>query len=147
MDFDISTLIYIAFIIISFFASAASRNKKKAAEKQRRRAKPSADTLDPPPTQRPTFEELLREFTGKKSEPMPELEPVSTPVRVAETAPMARKTETKLAGKPTVTPNKFESFAEYEQKEEEASIYSELFSNLDDVKKAFVASEVFKRKY
>lgn len=146
MEFDISTIFYIAFIVVSFLASGLSKNKKRAAEKQRRNPQPSPETLGPPSGNRPTFEELLEEFTGKrttKSEP----EVAPTPRVVAEPAPVVRKQYIRDEKRSVATAKKFQPFTEYEEKEVGQSEYEEMFSNLDDVKKAFVASEIFKRKY
>lgn len=150
MDFDFGTLLYIAFGIIYFIYSGVKKNQKKA---QKPISHENPETVGPPPVKRqPTFEELLEEFTGKKPEdletvpePVYEPEPVvqevfkPEPVKKREPILEFQKEEKKSA--PLV------AFKEYEGEEVETEDYAANFSNLDDAKKAFIASEIFKTKY
>ena len=147
MDFDLTTLFYIAFALISFLASAAGKKKKKAA-KQRRTTIPSDETS--PPAGQLTFEELLKEFTGKKvvtagPEPLPDPPPpvVEHPPsrEIIREVPKEQKKLANSAKKPEF------SMPYKQHKVTESPAYAALFSNPDDVKKAFIASEIFARKY
>ncbi len=142
MDFDFGTLVYIAMGILYFIFTGVMKNKKKA---QKRLGPEDPETVGPPPSDRsPTFEELLEEFTGKRiAEPEPE-PIVEEPVKPVEVflAPKPRpvKEKSKPVAEPLVT------LEEYEEEELEED-YSGIFSDLDATKRAFIASEVFNRRF
>ena len=148
MDFDIGTLIYIVLGIIYFIFTSANRNKKKGKPKRPKPAQSDAETLGPPPIQRPTFEELLEEFTtGKRPAPDPEVINVP-PASVAEERPLGPASKPlPVFKKHKRLETEFAPFEEFEQEEVERSPYAEIFSDIDGAKKAFIASEIFKRRY
>ncbi len=146
MEFDFGTLIYIILGIIYFIFSKSKKNNKKPQPKGARPAEASAETVGPPPGQRPSFEELLEEFTtGKTREVEPEiLEPAFVEQKeqmVSESKPLP------IFEKHKRMKQDFSQFKEFEEEEVNNSEYAEMFSDLDGAKKAFVASEIFKRKY
>ncbi|HEY9117659.1 MAG TPA: hypothetical protein VIN11_07520 [Roseivirga sp.] len=157
MDFDFGTILYVILAIIYFIVQNNSKNKKK----QQRQSQTPNTSESRPQDRRPTFEELLAEFTGQKQAQL-EPEMVLEPVReVKERVP--EKTSYEIAQERIDRRNR-EADAEVAnirartnkalKKEEpivelqpEESDYAEMFSNLDAAKKAFIASEVFQRKY
>ncbi|OEK04168.1 hypothetical protein [Roseivirga misakiensis] len=154
MEFDLSTIVYLVLGVIYFIFTSANKNKKKVG---RRPSNPdntdNPETVGPPPLdRRPTFEELLEEFTGQKSQPEPE--PVRIP-QLEEIKESHKKPDYLFESKPkpeVIKVKKEErkpmvTFEEYEQEEESQSEYLQMFSDLDSAKKAFIASEIFQRKY
>jgi hypothetical protein len=151
MDFDIKTLFYIALGIIYFVVSS----KKKGAPKKTgspNNPERGGETLGPPPMRQPTFEELLQEFTGKKTEVLQpttvQAKPVSQPKpQMMEVPKIERKTilensaQNKRAEKARI------ALLEEMEEEVEQESYAEAFGSLDGARKAFVMSEIFKRKY
>lgn len=149
MDFDFSTALYLILGIIYFIFSGAKKKNQQGKNQPKRGEYSDPETLGPPPVSRkPTFEELLEEFTGQrtiKEEPKAEpiVETVAPPVKIYE-APKTtpRPAERKKEYQPMT------SFKEYELNEEaDQEDFREMFSSLDDAKRAFIASEVFSRKY
>lgn len=152
MDFDYSTILYVILGIIYFIFTGVNKNKKKTQGGARKSRESSPETLGPPPVnRRPTFEELLEEFTGQKPlepepEPIPIVEEVVAPVIVTEPVnkyPVrVHSRETRKKDTPMVA---FKGYEEVEELETES--YAEMFADLDGAKRAFIASEIFQRKY
>ncbi len=145
MDIDFSTLLPIILAILYYAFTGANKKKKRAQGPLSENDAPRPESLGPPPnSQKPTFEELLAEFTGQKTvQPEPELvvAPVHTPKPSKVNVPKVEEVK-KTEYKPLVT------FEEYEQEENVADEnYGEMLSSLDGAKRAFVASEIFNRKY
>ena len=146
MDFDFGTLIYIILGIIYFIFTSANKKKKSALPKTPRPDEPQAETLGPPPGTRPSFEELLEEFTTGKT--IEEREEELAPVFVQEKKPMVSESKPlPIFEKHKRMKQDLTQFEEFEEEEEVRSEYAQMFSGLDGAKKAFVASEIFKRKY
>jgi len=149
MDFDFSTVLYLILGIIYFIFSGAKKKNQQGKNQPKRGSHADPETVGPPPVSRkPTFEELLEEFTGQRTiREEPQIEPVVdvpvAPVQVKERpSPAPKPVERKKEYKPMT------SFKEYELNEEaDQEDFREMFSSLDDAKKAFIASEVFNRKY
>lgn len=157
MDIDVGTLVYIALAIIYFIVQSNSKNKKK----QQKRAEEVRDGEQEVqrPARRPTFEELLEEFTGQKQvQPVPVVEVEKEP-QVVQTESKPRLTSYEASQKRAAERKReaeeeaakirarvSERFDSYELEEEEKT-YSEMFRDLDSAKRAFIASEVFKRKF
>lgn len=157
MDFDFGTVLYVILAIIYFIVQNNSKNKKK----QQRESQAPNPSEARPQDRRPTFEELLAEFTGQK-QPDPEPELVLEPIReIKERIP--EKTSYQIAQERIDRRNR-EADAEVANirartnkaliKEDstvelqtEESDYAGMFSDLDSSKKAFIASEIFQRKY
>lgn len=147
MDFDFGTLIYIILGIIYFIFTSANKKKKNTLPKTPSPDQPQAETLGPPPGSRPSFEELLEEFTTGKTKEVRE-EKELAPVFVEEKKPMVSKSKPlPIFEKHKRMKQDFNQFEEFEEKEEVKSEYATMFSDLEGAKKAFVASEIFKRKY
>lgn len=149
MDFDYTTILYVILGIIYFIFTGVNKNKKKAQGRAAKNPQPGTETLGPPPvSRRPTFEELLEEFTGgeKTIIPEPEPEPAFQEVVVAEPVnkyPLRFEPKEKIK---EVAP--LMSFKAYDELVEvERENYAEMFSDLDGAKRAFIASEIFQRKY
>ncbi|OEK01399.1 hypothetical protein BFP97_07645 [Roseivirga sp. 4D4] len=148
MDFDFSTALYLILGIIYFIFTGAKKKNQQGKSQPKRGRHSDPETVGPPPVSRkPTFEELLEEFTGQRTiREEPQLEPVpevpAPPVKVYDTPKPAPKPALRKMDKPMA------SFKGYEIEEEvDQEDFREMFSSLDDAKKAFVASEVFNRKY
>jgi len=159
MDIDVGTLVYIVLGIIYFIFQANSKNKKK-----REANRPSSQQqAQRQPANKPSFEELLEEFTGQKSrqpetveteeEKYLEEEPFQTTDRpnydIAKKEAEQRKRKADEEGKRIRSKfnDHFEPFEVEAETEEENDSYASMFNDLDSVKKAFVASEIFKRKF
>jgi hypothetical protein len=158
MEFDFKTLLYLAFGILYFIFSA----KKKGAKKNElpTNSDRGGETLGPPPSRQTTFEELLQEFTGKRTET---LQPVSAPVEPKlfnqpkpSTQPQPLFMEVPKIERSTILENAAKNkraaaiqlaLEENEEDEYESESYAEAFSSMDGAKRAFVFSEIFKRKY
>ena len=112
-----------------------------------------------------TVEELLEEFTGQKQvqprpqpvvevqeekkEPKPffEVKPRQSTYEAAQKRAEERKKEAEMEAA-KIRSRFNERFEPFEIEEEaEVNSYAAMFSDLDSAKKAFVASEIFKRKY
>ncbi len=154
MEFDFTTILYILFGLIYFvFTGAAKKRKREQNQGPPDSSQPedATETLGPPPTgRRPSFEELLEEFTtGKKADIEPEPIPVVPEVEIIEPAPKPNiymeALEARKSG--TAEPATFTRFEEFEQEEEMLSPYAQLMREPDGAKKAFVLSEIFNRKY
>ena len=151
MDFDFSTLLYIVFAIIYFVFSSG---KKKQKKQQGRASTPSNDQAPRPrrEARKPTFEELLEEFTGAKAFDPPKPEPIPTPKPVetyeAPEPTMEQKSITTAYDKlkHRSMDNSFERFERFETKEENSLDLDDL-RDPDTARKAFIYSEIFNRKY
>lgn len=149
MDFDLSTLLPIILAVLYYAFTGANRKKKKEQGPLAQDSSPGPESLGPPPlSQRPTFEELLEEFTGqKKVEEVPELLPEPV-VPVPTYANVTRSSE----HRPGIKDKKqYKALINFEEYKEETDVdqedYRELFSDQDAAKRAFISSEIFNRKY
>ncbi len=144
MDIDFSTLLPIILAILYYVFTGANKNKKRGAQQPAENKSPGPESLGPPPaSQKPTFEELLAEFTGQKTvEPEPEVAvaPAQTPKPNQSNLTKIEEVE-KEEYKPLVT------LQEDEEVSVEVENYGEMLASLDGAKRAFVASEIFNRKY
>ena len=159
-EFNIGTLVYLAFALVAFIVNQINKSKKKQKQ-QRTGGFPEQSIGDTPPSNNKgkTFEELLEEFTGNAPKPQPERVP--TPV-TRETTPKPRRIpepvnnpyqdalNKRMGEKPSETYNKksgIERFDEFEDEEVVENDYAELLGDEDSARKAFVLSEIFQRKY
>lgn len=148
MDFDLSTLLPIILGVLYYVFTGAAKNKKKAQRSLSQDEPSGPETIGPPPVSRkPTFEELLEEFTGqKKTEEVPELVPAPVVSAPVVSAPVPNQTRQRITEK-----KEYKTLVAFKEYEEDSTTdqedYRELFANLDDAKRAFVASEIYNRKY
>ncbi len=149
MDFDFGTLIYIILAIIYFVVNGATKSKKKTQPKRPRPSRPATETLGPPPVNRPSFEELLEEFTtGKKATALEEHEEEKVQTTIVEKKPLVSEAKPlPVFEKHQRMEQDFSHFDVFEEEEVEVSPYAAMFQDMDATKKAFVASEILKRKY
>ena len=146
MDFDISTLLYILGALGYFLFT---RGKKKPKTRPQR---PAQDTVQPAEEEnRPSFEDLLAEFTGaKKIEQETEYKAKPKTVPVAKSAPTKRVEEAKqpsyVRAERGNIDTKLERFQEFDDVEEGESFLDDL-RNPDTARKAFIYSEIFQRRY
>lgn len=145
MDFDFTTLLYILFAGIYYFFS----NHKKKSKKSTDLPVPPVANQDievEQESKRPSFEDLLREFTGQPI--VQEPEPLVEQPKITYQEP---KKEEPAASKPTkqmARPNKeYERFEEFKIEEEPVSDWTSLLREEGGARKAFIYSEIFKRKY
>jgi len=150
MDFDFSTLLYIIFAIIYFVFSSG---KKKQKKQQRPQASPANEQTPRPrrESRKPTFEELLEEFTGAKTIEAPKPEPVVIP----EPVPVYKAPEPTVEQKSITTAydklkhrsmdSDFERFERFETEEEGLELDD--LCDANTARKAFIYSEIFNRKY
>lgn len=149
MDFDYTTILYVILGIIYFIFTGISKNKKKAQQEARKTGAPSTETVGPPPvSRRPTFEELLQEFTGQEPiapEPVIVVQEVVAPIKIAEPVKKQPVRASIKEARKEISP--LFGFQAYDIDEEEREDYAEVLSDLDGAKRAFIASEIFQRKY
>ena len=152
MEFDNTTILYIVFAIL-YFAFTNFIKKKKPTQNRPPSDRPedATESLGPPPGRRPTFEELLEEFTIGKQ---PQLEePVTTPpvrkeVEVAKPSDDFIKKQKALEAKAHSTfQPEIKRFGIFDDEPEATSKYTELLKEPDGPQKAFVLSEIFKKKF
>ncbi len=154
MEFDFTTILYILFGILYFAFTGASKNRKKRQGDGPSNTRPEdqTETLGPPPMNRkPTFEELLEEFTTGRKPDTQIPEPV--PVReVEEDKPLFdswyEEDRTKIVedSAHSVT-KKFERFEEFEVTEASGSKYGKMLRSPEGIRDAFVLQEILTRKY
>lgn len=151
MDFDISTLLYILFAVIYFIFSKGKKKPKKQSRPSSRSSQPQPAAPASEPQRRPTFEELLEEFTGLKTvEEKAKPEPVLAPAVVPETRPLPRRESKAVVNEGRSSHRSMDSdFERFEEFEEEAPQHAFIddLRNPDTARKAFIYSEIFKRKY
>ncbi len=149
MDFDFSTALYLILGIIYFIFSGTKKKNQQGKSQPKRGRHSDPETVGPPPVSRkPTFEELLEEFTGQRTiREEPQLEPaVEIPAAPVQSYEQPKPAPSSIERKKEYKP--MTSFKEYELTEEtDQEDFREMFSSLDDAKKAFIASEIFNRKY
>jgi len=152
MDFDFSILIYLFGALIYFILQGGKKKGKKPRPSRPRQVTP------PPVTTReskqPTFEELLQEFTGQQTvreAPEPVVEPAPPPV------PTFKQIKEPGEGERSITTayddvshrsmsSPFERFEEFDHTADEESVLDDL-KDPEAARKAFIYSEIFKRKY
>ena len=141
MEIDIGNLLYIAFVALILIANAF---KKKKKTERRRHQNPGPVLADP----RKSFEELLQEFTNP-SQPDPPLpparpEPIAQPAAGVESVRPAEPFKKK---EHSAMKTEYGKFNELEKSEPKPSPYAEAFHDLDNARRAFVYSEIFRRKF
>jgi len=152
MEVDNTTILYIVFAII-YFVFTNFIKKKKGTQNQPTSDRPedATETLGPPPGRRSTFEELLEEFTTGQSTPQeapitraPERQEIeiSTP-----SDDFVGKPKDKRYKKHSITKPEMSRFKGFVDKEDEQSEFTELLREPDGPRKAFVLSEIFKKKF
>lgn len=159
MDVDFGTIIYVILAVIYFIIQSNAKSKKKREQAERFEEK---ETTQRNTGRRPTFEELLEEFTGQRlpqSEPAQKPVVVEQPAEVVESKPyrssyeIAQEKAAKKKKEAELEAAKIRSkfndhFDHFEIEEEEVdNDYAEMFGDLDSTKRAFVASEIFNRKF
>ena len=157
MDIDFGTVIYIILVFVYFIIQSGNKKKKKQQEQGTYEEK---ELNQRPSERRQTFEELLEEFTGQK---LPKAEPVTHPIEFAEPIEVESKPyksayeiakekaeirKREAEKEAAQIRSKFnEHFEQFEIEEPIEHEYADMFKDLDSAKKAFIASEVFNRKY
>ena len=156
MDIDIGNLVYIVFVAIIIIVNLFTKGKKK----QGGPGTPNApqETKGPAPIDsRKSFEELLEEFTKPQQPSAPAPAPAPVPAKpksrpVAQSTYQAKpvtRTQPKPRPKKEHRAMKTENvkFDEFKEKKRKSSHYGDAFRDLDSAKKAFIYSEIFKKKY
>ena len=149
MEIDIGNLLYIAFVLIILIANLLTKKKKKPGSPSPENQSP--ETVGPVPVDpRKSFEELLQEFTNPqqtappppppKPEPIPQPATRMEPIRPSNPMPSKKKEH-------SVMKTEYGKFDEFEKRKRKTSPYAEGFRGLDNAKKAFVYSEIFKKKF
>lgn len=165
MDENFEIFLYIIFAVIALLSRVFSKKNKRPAPKVNT---PSETAL--PDQRHPTFEELLREFTGAEPatetaiEPEPEPEyaaptPQSAYTQVSDSeAQEAYERSIREANavrsrsqksEPKQPRKKFDHFEHYKVEEENSQLvnFRERLNNPQGAKEAFILSEIFNRKY
>ena len=93
----------------------------------------------------PTFEDLLREFTGQRMVPKPE--PVVEKVVVEPIKPQKEITKSYNEISRSKLHSDYERFEEFQIEEEPIEDWTSLLRESGGVRRAFIYSEIFKRKY
>lgn len=150
MDFDIGTLIY--FIAIALFLYRSFTKKKKPALNKPRRSATEEQQTE----RRPSFEDLLKEFTGVGDEveeatieKAQQEQPQTTWEEVKSTNSPQRQGIKERALEKGFGKESLEEQLVFEEEHdgEDEPGYREMFDDYGGARKAFVASEVFRRKY
>ena len=146
MEIDIGNLLYIAFLALILIANASKKKKKTERRRPRNSERVGPVLADP----RKSFEELLQEFTNPpqpapppppaKPKPIPQPATIEEFVRPAEPVPVKKKEHSAMK-------TEYGKFNELEKSELKPSPYAEVFHDLDNARRAFVYSEIFKRKF
>ncbi len=150
MELDNSTILYIVLAIGYFLFNNFIKGKKKQAGPATNGPEDASETLGPPPMQtRPTFEELMEEFTTGKKREIPTFEAIEeTPQIVIPEVIVEKSIEEKGQERRAANQEKhFSRFEEFEKEEEVSSSYKELLNQPEGAKKAFVLSEIFNKKF
>ena len=140
------TIVYLVMGAVWLLSKILKNNKKKDIDSQsteyedveqsferREDIKPVVEEqYDQPQGFQDLFDQILSE---KKEIPKPIPKPIE--YKTVEPKPITAKVEE----------DEFERFDSFSLKTEEQNEYAELFENQDSIKKAFIASEVFARKY
>jgi len=142
---EAKTIIYIVLGILYYAYKFSKSRKKKQEENTSEPVENKYDRLEekevkPSKSAGKSFQEILEEFVEIPQQKEKEYKPpvIEKPTLKVEKTPVLEV--------PTHKQN-LERFKEFEIEEEERNEFQEMFSDLDSTKKAFVASEVFSRKY
>jgi hypothetical protein len=152
MEFDNSTILYIVFAI-GYFVFTNFIKKKKTAQNGPPSDRPedATDTLGPPPGRRPSFEELLEEFTtGKPAQREAPIEIIPEKQEVQVATPSASFVKRKgILENHSYSEKKpeMERFGKFDDVQEETSKFTDILKEPDGAQKAFVLSEIFKKKF
>jgi len=148
MEFDNTTILYIVFALIYFAFTNFVKKKRKAQNMQPSdQPEDATESLGPPPGRRPTFEELLEEFTTGKSvqrEVPIEIVPVEEAIP-SEDFIQKQEAEPKFI-RASLKPQ-MEKSRRFDDQDLEESKFISLLREPDGPQKAFVLSEIFKKKY
>ena len=146
MEIDIGNLLYIAFVVLILIANFFKKKKKTERRRPQNPERVGPVLADP----RKSFEELLQEFTNptQPAPPPPPAKPKPIPqppsgvesVRLSEPVPLKKKEHSAMK-------TEYGKFNELEKSELRPSPYAEVFHDLDNARRAFVYSEIFKRKF
>jgi hypothetical protein len=150
MDFDLSTLLPIILAVLYYVFTGANKKKKKAQDALDQNPPVRPGSVGPPPvSRRPTFEELLEEFTGeKKVEEKVEVVPELVPEPFIPIASVPKPSQSRLGIKDRKEYKTLIRLDEYNDDNlADQEDYKELFSDLDSAKRAFISSEIYNRKY
>tara|TARA_B110000285_G_C15011427_1_gene556652 strand:- start:135 stop:593 length:459 start_codon:yes stop_codon:yes gene_type:complete len=152
MELDNTTILYIVFAI-GYFVFTNFIKKKKAAQNGPPSDRPedATETLGPPPGRRPSFEELLEEFTtGKPAQREAPIEVIPEKQEVQIAAPSAsfvkRKSILESHTHSVIKPD-MERFGRFDDVPETTSKFTDVLKEPDGPQKAFVLSEIFKKKF
>lgn len=152
MGFDNTTIVYIIFAIL-YFAFTNFIKKKKAGQNAAPSDRPedATETLGPPPGGRSTFEELLEEFTtGKPAKRLESIEPKPERVEIQEAIPsedfIKRKGVVEHQTHPVLKPE-MKRFGSFDNVPVATSKFTDILKEPDGAQKAFVLSEIFKKKF
>ena len=143
MEIDIGNLLYIAFVVIILIANVFKKKKKTERPKPQNR---NPETIGPVLADpRKSFEELLQEFTSlpppARPEPIPQSATRMEPVRPPDPVPVKKKK------KHSAMKTEYGKFNEFEKSERKTFSYAEGFRDLDNARRAFVYSEIFRKKF
>ena len=150
MDFDFSTLLPIILAVLYYVFTGANKKKKKAQDALDQDPPARPRSVGPPPvSRRPTFEELLEEFTGeKKVEKKVEVIPESIPATFVPTTSVPKPSQPRPGIKDKKEYKTLVRLEEYQDDNlADQEDYKELFSDLDSAQRAFISSEIYNRKY
>ena len=146
MEIDIGNLLYIAFVALILIANAFKKKKKTERRRPRNSERVGPVLADP----RKSFEELFQEFTNPpqmasppppaRPEPIPQPAAGVEPVRLAEPVPLKKNAHSAMK-------TEYGKFNEPEKGQPKPSPYAEAFRNPDNARRAFVYSEIFRRKF
>ena len=155
MEIDIGNLVYIVFVAIIILVNLFTKKKKPGQIGQPPSTQQEAEEEGPIRRDaRKTFEELLQEFTNPEPEatstPAPAPKPAPKPKPVAQPTYQAQplvKTQPKPKKEHSVMKTEYARFDEFKKGQGKSPNYGDAFRDLDSAKRAFIYSEIFKKKY
>lgn len=152
MSFDNTTIVYIVLAVL-YYAFTNFVKKKKAAQNGPSSDRPedATETLGPPPGSRPTFEDLLEEFTsGKPAKKVEIKKEIPKKVEIQEAIPSEDFNKIKGVSQNqthSVVKPEMKRFGSFDDVPVATSKFTDILKEPDGAQKAFVLSEIFKKKF
>lgn len=153
MEIDIGNLVYIVFVAIIILVNLFTKKKKPGQIGQPPPNNQEEENEGPVRRDaRKTFEELLEEFTNPQPAaapapapaPKPKPKPVAQPTYQAQPV---RTSQPKPKKEHSVMKTEYARFDEFKKRQGKSGKYGDAFRDLDSAKRAFIYSEIFKKKY
>ena len=140
---EIKTIIYIVLGVLYYVYKFSKKNKKTTKSTQPINTEvKEIESRQEDHQESKSFDELLEDFISPKKEPEQEAE-----LRTIEDYKQKLQPLESQIVEGGVPQDEFRRFKEFDEEESETEDYSDLLTDQDAAKRAFVASEIFNRKY